>query len=104
MMEEHPRSQMLIKEPRHVTNDLPTPDILTVYGASWCGDCANARRFLDSVGAEYRYVDLGQDLAAQRLLDDAGYRAIPIVVTPSGAVLVDPSQQELAQAIGVAAA
>ncbi|MEX1172179.1 MAG: glutaredoxin family protein [Chloroflexota bacterium] len=87
-----------------MTNDLPIPDILTVYGASWCGDCRNARRYLDAVGAEYRYIDLGQDHASQRVLDDAGYRAIPVVVTPSGTILIEPSQRELAEAIGIAAA
>ncbi|CAN5505488.1 hypothetical protein BH20CHL7_BH20CHL7_04890 [soil metagenome] len=87
-----------------MTNTLPTPDVLTVYGASWCGDCRHVRRYLDAVGAEYRYIDLGQDHAAQRLLDDAGYRAIPVVVTPDGTVLIEPSERELGEAIGIAAA
>ena len=83
---------------------LPTPDVLTVYGASWCGDCRNARRYLDSVGVDYRYVDLGADRAAQALLDDAGYRAIPVVVTTNGTVLIEPSERELATAAGIPAA
>ena len=83
---------------------LPTPDVLTVYGASWCGDCRNARRYLDSVGVDYRYVDLGADRAAQALLDDAGYRAIPVVVTTNGTVLIEPSERELAAAAGILAA
>jgi mycoredoxin len=95
---------MLSMEPDHVTNDLPTPDVLTVYGASWCGDCRNARRYLDSVGATYRSIDLGQDHVAQTLLDDAGHLAIPVVVTPSGTILIEPSQRELAEAVGIAAA
>lgn len=87
-----------------MTTDLPTPDVLTVYGASWCGDCRNARRYLDSVGAPYRYIDLGVDTGAQALLDDAGYRAIPVVVTPDGTVLIEPSERELASALRSAAA
>ncbi len=43
-----------------MTNTLPTPDVLTVYGASWCWDCRNTRRYLDSTGAQYRYVDSNQ--------------------------------------------
>ena len=78
---------------------LPIPEILTVYGASWCGDCHRTRRYLDWAGVSYRYVDLRADPAAQRLLDDAGYRAIPVVVTPGGTVLVEPSDRELAAAI-----
>ena len=85
-----------------MTKTLPTPDVLTVYGAGWCWDCRNTRRYLDSTGVAYRYVDLGTDRAAQALLDDAGYRAIPVVVTPDGTVLIEPSERELAAAIGSA--
>jgi mycoredoxin len=83
---------------------LPTPERLTIYGASWCADCRNARRFLDGAGIDYRYVDLATDAAAQAMLVDAGYRAMPVVVTPKGDVLIDPSQDELAAAVGITAA
>ena len=82
-----------------MTKILPIPDALTVYGAGWCSDCRNAQRYLDSAGVEYRYIDLALDDAAQAMLDDAGYRAIPVVVTPDGTVLVEPSEQELAVAV-----
>ncbi len=87
-----------------MTNDLPTPDVLTVYGAGWCWDCRNTRRYLDSTSVQYRYVDLGSDRAAQALLDRAGYRAIPVVVTTDGTVLIEPSERELAAAIEIRAA
>ncbi len=87
-----------------MSTSLPIPDILTVYGAGWCADCRNARRLLDGANVPYRYVDLGQDGAAQAMLDDAGYRAIPIVVTPDGTVLIEPSQRALAEAAGIVAA
>ncbi len=87
-----------------MTSNLPIPDILTVYGASWCADCRNTRRYLDAAGVAYRYVDLGLDVTAQALLDDAGYRAIPIVVMTDGTVLIEPSERELASALTSAAA
>jgi len=87
-----------------MTTHLPIPDVLTVYGAPWCGDCRSTQRYLDAVGAEYRYVDVGVDTAAEALLDAAGYRAIPIVVTPDGTVLIEPSERELAAAIETVAA
>ncbi len=83
-----------------MTQALPIPDVLTVYGASWCWDCRNATRYLDSVGVTYRYVDLGVDAAAQSMLHDAGYRAIPVVVTTAGTILVEPSERQLAAALG----
>ena len=87
-----------------MTNTLPTPDVLTVYGASWCSDCRNTRRYLDSTGAQYRYVDLQSDVAAQALLDRAGYRSIPVVVTTDGTVLIEPSARALAAVMEIRAA
>lgn len=87
-----------------MTPTLPIPDMLTVYGADWCGDCHRTRRYLDGVGVPYRYIDLKVDPAAQQLLDDAGYRAIPVVLTVGGAVLIEPSDLELAAAIDAEAA
>jgi mycoredoxin len=77
---------------------LPAPDVLTVYGASWCNDCHRARRYLDGAGVLYLYVDLQEDRSSAALLAEAGYRAIPVVVLPSGRVLVEPSNAELAAA------
>ncbi|MBA3778114.1 MAG: glutaredoxin family protein [Chloroflexi bacterium] len=82
---------------------LPTPDVLTVYGADWCFDCRLAKRFLDGAEVSYRYVDLEVDELARTLLEDAGYRAIPVVVTPAGTVLTEPSEDDLAAAAGIAA-
>ena len=87
-----------------MTRSLPIPEILTVYGASWCGDCWNTQRFLDAAGIDYRYVDVGADRASQAMLDDAGYRAIPIVVMTDGMILIEPSAHELATALGFGAA
>ncbi len=82
---------------------LPTPDVLTVYGADWCFDCRLAKRFLDAAEVSYRYVDLEVDELARTLLEDAGYRAIPVVVTSAGTVLTEPSEDDLAAAAGIAA-
>jgi mycoredoxin len=82
---------------------LPVTDVVTVYGADWCADCRRAKRYLEATRTPYDWVDLDADPAAQALVDAAGYRAIPVVVTPSGQVLVEPSNDELANVIGSAA-
>ena len=82
---------------------LPTPDVVTVYGADWCGDCRRAKRYLEATRTPFRWVDLEADPAAQALVDAAGYRSIPVVVTPDGQVLVEPSDDELAVVVGTAA-
>lgn len=78
---------------------LPVPSELTVYGADWCPDCGRVRRDLDAQGVRYDYVDLGSNPMAQALLDAAGIRAIPVVVTPDGRILIEPSPSELDAAI-----
>ena len=75
--------------------DLPVPSVLTVYGAGWCSDCSRVRRHLDAQGVRYDYIDLGSDPIAQARLDAAGIRAIPVVVTPGGRIMIEPSRSEL---------
>ena len=83
---------------------LPIPDLLTVYGASWCSDCRRTKRYLEALGVRHRYVDLEMDAGAQAMLDAAGYRAIPVVVTPAGTILVEPTDLELARTLETDAA
>lgn len=78
---------------------LPIPSELTMYGGDWCADCRVARRHLTARGVPYDYVDLVSNPKAQALLDAAGIRAIPVVVTPGGRVLIEPSRSELDAAI-----
>jgi len=82
---------------------LPTPEVVTVYGADWCGDCRRAKRYLEATLTPYRWIDVDVDPGAQALVDAAGYRSIPVIVTPTGQVLVEPSNDELANVIGCAA-
>lgn len=72
-----------------------SPDIVTVYGAAWCEDTTRAREHFDAAGMPYRYVDLDEDLAAKAQLTDAGHLATPVVVTATGQVFVEPSNDEL---------
>jgi len=69
--------------------------VRTVYGADWCGDCRRAKRHRDGSGTSYRFVDLGKDPEAKRMLAAAGYRAIPVIATPDGRFLMEPSNTEL---------
>lgn len=82
---------------------LPVPDVLTVYGADWCGDCQRATRYLERTGRPFRWVDVAADHEAHALVDGAGYRSIPIIVTPAGTVLIEPSDDELERALTSAA-
>jgi len=78
------------------TTDLRRPATLTMYGATWCGDCRRAKRVLDTRGVEYVNVDL---VADPTRADDAeaisGRKNIPVVVFPDGDFFVEPTDAEL---------
>ncbi len=79
---------------------LPVTATITVYGADWCGDCRRTKRWLNASGLDWEWIDRDADPEVRRMLADAGYLAIPVVVLPSGQVLVEPSDSKLAEAVG----
>jgi glutaredoxin len=79
---------------------LPATSTITVYGADWCGDCRRTKRWLTASGLAWTWIDRDADPEVRRMLADAGYLAIPVVVLPDGEVLVEPSDAELAAAVG----
>ncbi len=51
---------------------------LTVYSASWCRDCREAKRFLDKHKIPYKDIDIESTPgAADEVLENVGKRAIP---------------------------
>ncbi len=54
---------------------------LTVYSATWCPDCRQAKRFLDEHGLPYELIEIDHDeQAARRLERETGKRGIPYFV------------------------
>ena len=72
-------------------------DEITVYAATWCGDCHRARKVLDRHGARYRWIDIEEDpdAAANVIRINDGLRTVPTILFPDGSVLVEPSDREL---------
>jgi ArsR family transcriptional regulator len=89
-------------DPAAPPTGLPDTGLVTVYGADWCGDCRRTKRFLDTTGTPHVWVDTEAAPETRARLREAGYNAIPVVVLPGGAVLMEPSDDELAAALGVA--
>ena len=51
---------------------------LTVYSASWCRDCREAKRFLNKHNIPFTDVDIEQTPgAADAVIENVGKRAIP---------------------------
>jgi len=75
-----------------------TAEKIKMYATTWCGDCRLAKRWFDSHGIAYDYINIEQDDdAAEVVLKvNNGMRSVPTIVFPDGSVLVEPSPRELA--------
>ena len=55
---------------------------IKVYGANWCSDCVTAKRFLDSKGVDFEYIDITDNQEAIALVEQInnGRRVIPTLM------------------------
>jgi len=76
---------------------------ITVYGAYWCPDCQQAKKFLGEQFIPFKWVDIEQDKEAEQFVleKNAGKRIIPTIVFEDGTSLVEPSNAELAKKLGL---
>ena len=76
---------------------------LKVYGAPWCPDCRRSKAFLSEHRIDYDWIDIDQDPEALAYVEQLqnGGRSIPTVILSDGSMLIEPSDEELAQALGV---
>lgn len=79
-------------------------DQIVVYGAYWCPDCRRSKRFLSEHQIAYQWVDIEQDTEAQAYVESLndGKRIIPTIEFGDGTFLVEPSNAELAEKLGLA--
>ena len=78
-------------------------DTIVLYGASWCPDCRRSKAFLAEQRVPFFYVDLekhpDENATVERYND--GKRIIPTIVFPDGTHVAEPSNEELAEKIGL---
>jgi thioredoxin reductase (NADPH) len=76
---------------------------ITVYGAYWCPDCRQAKKFLGEQFVPYRWADIEQDKDGEMyvLTKNQGKRIIPLIEFQDGSFLVEPSNAELARKLGL---
>ncbi len=74
-----------------------------MYGTTWCPDCARSKRFLDKRSLAYDWVDIEAVPEAPDIVRDLnkGLQVVPTIVLPDGRVLAEPSDRELAAALGL---
>jgi glutaredoxin len=80
----------------------PPGDQVLLYGADWCADCRRTKSWLRRNEIPFTERDTDADPAIRAEATDlAGGRTnIPVLVTPEGAVLVEPTSVELATTLG----
>mgnify|MGYP002629977779 FL=1 len=64
---------------------------IKVYGADWCSDCITAKRFLNSKGVDFEYIDITDNQQAIALVEkiNNGRRVIPTLIV-DGVSFINP--------------
>lgn len=77
---------------------------IELYGAPWCPDCRRAKKFLADQRIPYVWHDIEQRPELVQVVEDKndGKRTIPTIVFPDGSHLAEPSNEELADKLGIA--
>ena len=84
---------------------MPNQKRITMYGTTWCPDCHRSRKFLDERGIPYEWIDVEQDAQAMAYVTQVnqGQRRVPTILLPDGSILVEPSDAELGDKLGLRA-
>jgi len=76
---------------------------IVMYTTSWCPDCHRAKFLLDEYGIEYVNIDVEENPAALEFVKKVnnGRRVVPTIIFPDDSMLVEPSNSELAEKVGI---
>ena len=78
----------------------PATDRAQLFGADWCGDCRRTKTWLRRHAVPFVEFDADDAEVRARAAEIAGgLSSIPVLVTPDGTVLVEPTNAELAAAL-----
>jgi thioredoxin reductase (NADPH) len=83
--------------------EITKPDQIVVYSTVWCPDCKRAKKFFGEQRVPYTNIGIEQDAEAMAFVEriNNGKRIIPTIVFPDGSMLVEPSNAELAEKLGL---
>lgn len=76
---------------------------IMMYGTDWCSDCVRARKFFDKHQVAYVWINIDHDPEAEQWVKKAnqGFRSVPTIVFPDSSILVEPSNQQLAEKLQI---
>ena len=74
-----------------------------VDGAPWCPDCRRSKQFLGEQRIPYEWIDVDEDPEGMRYIEKVnnGKHIIPTILLQDGSILVEPSDAELAEKLGL---
>ena len=76
---------------------------IKIYGTDWWSDCTRAKSFLDKYQVEYNWFNIELDKELQDYVREMnnGKQIVPTIVFDDGTVLVEPTNAELAEKLGI---
>jgi len=76
---------------------------IKVYGITWCPDCKQAKKFLGEQRVQYLWIDVEQEPEGLRYVQEVnnGKQIVPTIVFQDGSILVEPSNAQLAEKLGL---
>jgi thioredoxin reductase (NADPH) len=89
--------------PTHLEETAMLDGGIRLYGAPWCSDCKRAKKFFGEHRVVYDFIDVEEDAEGLRIVEETnnGKRIIPVIFFPDGSTLVEPSNAELAEKLGL---
>jgi len=53
---------------------------VTVYSTTWCGFCHQAKKYFDSIGVDYKDINVEEDRnAAEEMVKKSGQMGVPVI-------------------------
>lgn len=86
-----------------VTDFVPQDGTITMFSTEWCGYCKRLKKMLDSVGIEYREIDIEHTPGTEQLVKsvNGGNAVVPTVIYPDGSTATNPSLGDVKASLGV---
>ena len=76
---------------------------IKLYGTNWCSDCKRAKQFFGEQRVHYDFVDVDADADGMAYVEEVneGKQIIPVILFEDGSTLVEPSNAQLAEKLGL---
>ena len=76
---------------------------IQMYGTAWCPDCHRAKQFLSEQRVPYVFTDVDTDADGRAIVEQVndGKLIIPVLVFDDASTLVEPSNADLAEKLGL---